>query len=50
MNGALTIGPFDGANVGNSRAGGAENFFLFAKTTEESKRPRGRRLPALGLR
>jgi len=32
---ALTIGTSTGRNVEISRAGGAENFFLVGKTTEE---------------
>jgi starch phosphorylase len=41
MNGAVTIGTLDGANIEIREEAGAENFFLFGLTAEEVERLRG---------
>ena len=41
MNGAVTIGTLDGANVEIRKAVGADNFFLFGLTVEEIRELRG---------
>ena len=49
MNGALTIGTLDGANIEIREEVGAENFFLFGLTAQEVAAVAGERLPPARL-
>ena len=49
INGALTIGTLDGANVEMRDEAGAENFFLFGLTVDEVEQRQARRVPPVGL-
>ncbi|HEY0664821.1 MAG TPA: glycogen/starch/alpha-glucan phosphorylase [Gallionella sp.] len=46
MNGALTIGTLDGANIEIREEAGADNFFLFGLTAEQVEQTRGHYDPA----
>jgi starch phosphorylase len=46
MNGALTIGTLDGANIEIREEAGADNFFLFGLNAEQVEETRGKYNPA----
>ncbi len=49
MNGALTIGTLDGANIEIREEAGAEHFFLFGKTTDEISAMRAKYDPVAAI-